>query len=118
MVRHIDFGRAGEELAVTWLQAKGYEVLERNWRHGRHEVDIIAIRDGVYHFIEVKCSRTSAYGYPEERVNKIKLKNMMRGAATWLCRIPGKKQVQYNVLAITISNGGTPEYAFFEDVSL
>ena len=80
MARHTDFGKEGEELAAVWLARKGYEILQRNWRHGRYEVDIIACYQGVYHFIEVKSGRSGAYGHPEERVNKNKLRNIMQGA--------------------------------------
>jgi putative endonuclease len=118
MTRHIDFGRNGEDMAVEWLTAKGYTILHRNWRHGRYEVDIIATLNGVYHFIEVKSGKDSNFGYPEERVNRRKMQNMMKAAAAWLHHVPGSKQVQYNVLAITIRNDEPPEYFLFEDVYL
>jgi putative endonuclease len=118
MTRHIDFGRKGEDMAAAWLIEKGYTILHRNWRHGRYEVDIIATLKGVYHFIEVKSGQASDYGYPEERVNGRKLKSMMKGAAAWLCQIPGSKKVQYNVLAVTIRDREVPEYFLFEDVYL
>jgi putative endonuclease len=118
MTRQIDFGRKGEDMAAAWLTEKGYNILHRNWRHGRYEVDIIATRNGTYHFIEVKSGHAGEYGYPEERVNKNKLKNMMKGAAAWLYQTPGNKHVQYNVLAITIRDRSVPEYLLFEDVYL
>lgn len=118
MTRHIDFGKKGEDMAVEWLTEKGYTILHRNWRHGRFEVDIIATLKGIYHFIEVKSGRAGDYGYPEERVNGRKLKSMMKVAAAWLYQNPGSRQVQYNVLAITIRNGNVPEYFLFEDVYL
>lgn len=105
-------------MAAAWLTEKGYRILHRNWRHGRYEVDVIATLNGIYHFIEVKSGHAGEYGYPEERVNRHKLKNMMKGAAAWLYQIPGTKQVQYNVLAITIDDRDVPEYFLFEDVHL
>jgi len=116
MVAHIDFGKKGEDLAAGWLMDKGYEILHRNWRHGRYEVDIIARYEDVYHFIEVKAVKTSAYGQPEEKVSKTKIRNMMRGAAAWLCQLPGLHKVQYDVVAITFRKDAEPEYVLFADV--
>lgn len=119
MARHNELGRRGEELAAEWLIAQGFHLLHRNWRYGAIEVDVIATLADVYHFIEVKCRKGDAYGYPEERVSKAKLRNMMRGAAHWLYerRVPLSRRVQYDVLAIRL-DGDTPEYTLFEDVSL
>ena len=119
MARHNDLGKAGEEIAARWLTEKGFVILQRNWRHRRSEVDIIAIRQKTYHFIEIKSGRGKAYGSPEDRVGKTKLQHMMRVAAHWqyLHPIPSGYRVQYDVLAIQWLNEG-PEYFLFEDVSV
>jgi putative endonuclease len=118
MARHNDFGWRGEELAAAWLVDKGFRTLHRNWRHGRSEIDIIAMRKGTYHFIEVKCSQGRSFGHPEERVGKAKMQRIMRVAAHWLYEhhIPAGHRIQYDVLAIQL-NAGIPEYTFFEDIS-
>ena len=125
MARHIEIGRQGEDLAAGWLVRHGFSVLHRNWRHGRYEVDIIAGRANVLHFIEVKTRRSSTYGHPEEGVSRKKIEHMLQGAAAWLHkrsvqhgRWPVYHRVQYDVLAITLAPGQTPEIVFFEDVYL
>ena len=118
MPQHIDIGKKGEEQAVGWLIREGYDILHRNWRYGRYEVDIIARHDEVLHFIEVKCRQRSVYGHPEESVSAKKIRNVMRGALAWQIRFPGHTRVQYDVLAITLRPGAEPEYFFFEDVYL
>ncbi len=125
MSRHIEIGREGEDLAAGWLARHGFSILHRNWRHGRYEVDIIAGRTNVLHFIEVKTRRTTAYGHPEEGVSRKKIEHMLQGASTWLHkrsvqhgRWPVYCRVQYDVLAITLVRGQTPEIVFFEDVYL
>ncbi|HVU58536.1 MAG TPA: YraN family protein [Puia sp.] len=119
MARHNDFGKWGEEIAAGWLAGKGFIILHRNWRHGRSEIDIIATRQGVYHFIEIKCSQGKGYGHPEERVSKPKLRNIMRAASHWLYlhHIPATTRIQFDVLAISFKTG-TPEYFLIEDISL
>lgn len=118
MARHNDFGKKGEELAAAWLIEKGYKILHRNWRHARYEVDVIAHYQGVLHFIEVKSGSGGVYGHPEERVDKKKIRNLMRGASTWIHQFPGAGQIRYDVLSITIHNGADPEYFFIGDVYL
>jgi putative endonuclease len=119
MARHNDFGRRGEDMAAGWLTDKGFDILHRNWRHGRSEIDIIAIREDIYHFIEIKSSQGRIFGAPEERVGKAKLRRIMRVAAHWLYlrRISSAHRVQYDVLAVR-RNAGITEYVLFEDLSL
>jgi putative endonuclease len=118
MRRHIDLGKKGEELAAGWLAAKGFIILQRNWRHGRYEVDIIAGRSGVLHIIEVKSRRSTSYGQPEESVSRRKFQHIMQGAAGWLVQYPDHRRLQYDVLAITLRPGAGPEFFLIEDVYL
>ena len=46
MAEHNLLGQAGEDLAADFLLSKGYYIRHRNWRAGRHELDIIAVQDG------------------------------------------------------------------------
>jgi putative endonuclease len=134
MATHNDFGEKGEELAAGWLSGKGFTILQRNWRQGRYEVDIIALRKQILHFVEVKARSTGTYGHPEETVTRKKIRNMMRAAAAFLYQNPGWKRIQYDVLAISrrncretdpkkktgAENEGDLEYEYFfiEDVYL
>jgi putative endonuclease len=118
MTHHIDTGRTGEYLAAEWLVRNGFTIIQRNWRHHRYEVDIIAGRSSILHFIEVKTRRSLAYGNPEESVSRKKLEHVMEGAAGWLHRWPAFRRVQYDVLAITLPEKASPEFMLFEDVYL
>ncbi len=118
MYQHIDLGKKGEGLAAEWLAAKGFVILQRNWRYGRYEVDIIASRSKILHIIEVKSRRSSAYGRPEESVSPQKFRNVMLGAAGWLVKYPHHQRLQYDVVAIDLRKGADPEITLFEDVYL
>ncbi len=118
MPPHIDLGKKGEALAVEWLASKGYTITETNWRSSRYEIDIIAARDGILHFIEVKTRSSLTYGHPEESVSTRKIRHLLKGASEWLYRHPDNKRVQYDVLAITLLKNAEPEYVLFEDVYL
>jgi putative endonuclease len=117
MASHNDIGKKGEALAVLWLINNGYEILHQNWRHSHFEVDIIAHKNKVLHFIEVKARRSSQFGHPEESVSKKKIENLMHAAEEFLFQFPEWKRIQYDVLSINIQKSKT-EYFFIEDVYL
>ena len=58
-------GFAGEDMAANLLRQKGYRILERNWRCGHLEVDIIAETDDYLVIVEVKTRKSTAFGEPE-----------------------------------------------------
>lgn len=57
MAKHHQIGQHGEQLASTYLQAQGYEIIERNWRCPYGEIDLVARLDDVTIFCEVKTRR-------------------------------------------------------------
>ena len=78
-------GIYGEDLACKYLQAKGYAILERNFRCRRFgEIDIVASKAGVLSFIEVKTRRSSRYGKPAEAVTLAKQRKIYRVAQYYL----------------------------------
>ena len=116
MAIHNKFGADGETLAAEWLTGKGYEILHRNWRHSHYEIDIVALKNKMLHFIEVKCRNHSTLGYPEDSVTKKKFKNLQRAANEFLFLNPGHKWIQYDILSITFHKGKEPDYFLLEDV--
>lgn len=118
MLSKEEVGSGGEKLAAQWLTQKGFTIVNRNFRHLRYEVDIIAGRNAVLHFIEVKCRRSASYGHPEESVSRKKLEHVLQAGAGWLLQWPRYHRVQYDVLAITLQKQAPPEYVLFEDVYL
>jgi len=61
----IDTGRQGEDLAAKFLLQHSYAILQRNYRWARGEIDIVAEKDGILVFVEVKTARGDAFGNPE-----------------------------------------------------
>lgn len=108
-------GKKGEDLAVAYLQQKGFIILERNWRFSHAEIDIIAAKNAVLHFVEVKTRKSLKYGAPEESVSVKKMNQLKKGAEEYQFRNNEWKEVQFDVLAITLSNNRI-EYWLNEDV--
>ncbi len=94
-------GRFGEEIAVRHLRESGLTILERNWRCGSGEIDIVA-RDGDELVIcEVKTRSGSGYGMPQEAVTRVKAERLRRLAAEWLAvRELRPNSVRFDVIAV------------------
>ena len=118
MASHNKLGIYGEELAKTWLTNNGYEVLHRNWRYSHWEVDIIASKNKVLHFIEVKTRSSKAFGNPEESVSDAKINNLVNAADQFLHLFPAWKRVQFDILSITVQCRKAAAFFFIEDVFL
>jgi putative endonuclease len=75
-------GRRGEDAAAVYLMEKGYEIIVRNWRCSRGEIDIVAKEDNCYVFVEVKTAGKHTDADPREYLTKSKLKRM-QAAMMW-----------------------------------
>ncbi|RPI75842.1 MAG: YraN family protein [Ignavibacteriales bacterium] len=80
------FGDEGEEIAVSHLVEKGYEIIDRNYRFGKGEIDIVAKdpENGDTVFIEVKSKKNLEFGDPVYSVTKNKMKQLKRMAELYL----------------------------------
>ncbi|MBX9927877.1 MAG: YraN family protein [Gemmatimonadaceae bacterium] len=79
-------GRWGERIAAKWLERDGWVVRERRWRDGRRDIDLIAEREGVVAFIEVKARSGEQFGDPVEAVHLRKQRELIRAARVWMAR--------------------------------
>jgi putative endonuclease len=82
-VSTVEVGRAAEQRAAEYLERNGYIIIGRNWRNRWCELDIIARKAGVIHFIEVKYRANVAYGYAAEYISRDKTARLIRAALAW-----------------------------------
>ena len=101
---HIVLGKQGENLATEYLAGKGYEILHRNWRYGRSEVDIIARIGNDWVFVEVKTRETDYFGYPEESVDKAKQKQLQKAADAYVDEHPIEGEIRFDIVAVILNN--------------
>ena len=77
-------GKSGEELAALYLSSQGYQVLDMNWNlHRGCELDIVALKNNILHFIEVKTRRSDKYGEPQTAINYRKMKNLLKAISEY-----------------------------------
>src|SRR3954469_2275598 len=85
-------GLEGERIAEAWLSERGWRILDRRFRSGHRDLDLVAEREGMVAFVEVKARRGKSFGHPEEAVNWRKQRELARSAAVWIARFGGAKQ--------------------------
>ena len=77
-------GAWGEEVASQYLEAKGYQILARNWRTQEGELDLVAQDGETIVFVEVKTRTSKEFGWPEESITKTKRQRLQRSAMAYL----------------------------------
>jgi putative endonuclease len=119
MATHLEIGKTGEKLAENYLVQNGYTILHRNWRCGGHEeIDLIATKNNMLHFVEVKYRSSTYGGHPEAAVNKQKTKILLRGIEQFLYTHKQYDDFRLDILAITQLPNRDAEYFFIGDVML
>ncbi|MGB3468044.1 MAG: YraN family protein [Cyclobacteriaceae bacterium] len=104
-------GENGEKQAFDYLVAKGYEVLEQNYRYRKAEIDLICLYRDTLIFVEVKKRRNNEYGYPEDFVSNAQKRLIMNASDHYIHAINWQRNIRYDIIAITGS-----ELLHLEDV--
>lgn len=97
-----DIGSEYEDLAVAYLKAEGYEIVQRNFRCRMGEIDVIAKKDGYLRFVEVKYRKDSQKGEPGEAVDRRKQKKICKTASFYLLTQQFREDFQVCFDVVTI----------------
>jgi putative endonuclease len=109
-------GRLGEELAVRHLRRQGWEIVGRNVREGRKEIDIIARRGGVLAFVEVKTRRSRNFGDPLESISPRKRAEIREVAVGWLGRNHSvATTIRFDAVGVALGPSGSVHLEHVED---
>ena len=100
MAEHNNLGALGEDLASKLLENKGYEVLDRNWRWGRYEIDIVAKFRGMLVVAEVKTRQSNYFGEPEEFVSRAQQKRLVESANAYIEKHDLDLEVRFDIISI------------------
>lgn len=108
-------GRFGEDCVVERLRRDGFEIMERNWRSGHHEIDIIARKWDRVHFVEVKTRRADAAAPPEAAVTQAKCAAVYKAANHYMALRRIELEPQFDVAAVEVYPDGQCEIRYTED---
>ena len=118
MAAHNELGKWGEEIAAAYLQEKGYVILERDWKSGHHDLDIIAKEDNTLVVVEVKTRRNRLFGDPEEAIDYKKRRSLLSAINHYVKVHHTCRSVRFDVISVVGMIGTTPEIDHIKDVTL
>ena len=113
-----ELGEKGEAIAGELLTGKGYEILERNYRYGHGEIDIVAKdpSDGYTVFVEVKARQNLEYGEPEYAITKSKQKQIRKIAELYLFdKEIIELKCRFDVVTVLLQGKGKPVINHYEN---
>ena len=101
------FGETGERIAERWLKRHGWRIMQRRFRSGHRDIDLIAEKDGTVAFVEVKARRATLFGDPVEAVNWRKRRELTRSAQVWISRHGRSGDAyRFDVIGVLICDDG------------
>jgi putative endonuclease len=101
MAKHIKQGRLAEKIAATYLEKNGYQIVDRNYRSGKAEVDIIAKKGIFMVFVEVKSLKKVAFGHPETNINSHKTALLFQAANAFQFETKWNQEIRFDAIAVT-----------------
>ncbi|MDX1272180.1 YraN family protein [Bizionia paragorgiae] len=104
MAQHNELGRIGEDMAVDYLQNKGYTILERNYRFQKAEVDIIAQIEDTLAIVEVKTRSTADFGNPQDFVKPKQIQRLVTAVHEYVTSNNLDVEVRFDIVAIIKEN--------------
>lgn len=108
-------GDLGEHAAAEWLRDNGFLIMERNWRFGRYEIDIIASRWDTVHFVEVKTRRAGSLTSPEDAIDGGKIRSLRKAASAYMAYHRLTQEVQFDLAAVEIMPNGAQNVRYVEN---
>lgn len=110
--RTSEFGFFAENLATHYLEKRGYVIVELNYKKSWGEIDIIALKEGILVFVEVKANRKMIVGFePELRANSSKMEKVVRTARTYLAEKKYGPEQEWQIDVISLVLDETKEIA-------
>lgn len=98
---HKTKGKIAEDTACKYLEKIGFEILERNYREGYGEIDIIGLmKNSLLVFFEVKFRKSNQFGYPEEFVSVHQQEKIIDTAEIYIHGINWTEEIRFDVLAV------------------
>jgi putative endonuclease len=115
MAAHNELGIWGEQCAEEYLRRKGYVILERDWKSGHRDLDIIALDGAVLVFVEVKTRRNRMFTDPETAVDYRKIRNIKLAANHYIKYRRYDGDCRFDIVSVIGQNGQLEEIDHIEE---
>lgn len=117
---NLKIGKIGEDEAELFLKKKGYRILERNFRKQYGDIDIVALKEKILVFVEVKTRTGTSFGSPEDSITAYKLRNLVKSAHFYKLyhpRLPDSLRI--DLIAVNLDGTFHPvNIKHYENISL
>lgn len=104
MPTHLESGKFGENLAVSYLKNNGYDIIAVNWRYKYWEVDIVAKDQFSLVFIEVKSRKSNNFGEPSDFVDEKKQRNLIQAADAYIELNNYEGEVRFDIVSVYLDS--------------
>ena len=111
-------GVQGEAIARQHLIEKGYQILNQNYTTKIGEIDIIAKKDNVIHFVEVKTRTSNSFGAPLEAIDYKKMQSIYHAGLFYIQQNKKYTKFQIDAIGITLDKDSIPNFNFIENVEI
>ncbi len=108
-------GKKGEHLAGEYLLAGGYQILERNWRYRRAEIDLIVQQEEILIFVEVKTRSNNEGNAGERAVNASKKALLSNAAAAYMEQVGHEWEIRFDLIVIEYRNAKDHTLLHYKD---
>ena len=117
MAEHNDLGKWGEDEAALYYEDRGYEILERDWKVGKHDIDLIALTEDkdTLVFVEVKTRQNNDLQEPEEAVDVKKMRNLAIAANAYVKLHGLDMDVRFDIISVIGKCSCVESIECFED---
>ena len=106
MAQHNELGKKGEQLAVDFLLKNNYDIVERNYRFDKAEVDIIAKKEDILAIVEVKTRSTVDFGDPQDFVKPKQIQRLVKAVDEYVTVNSLDVEVRFDIIAIVKEGKG------------
>ncbi|MFN0015995.1 MAG: YraN family protein [Saprospiraceae bacterium] len=113
---HLDIGKKGEDIAIRYLEEKGYRIIRQNFRAGKGEIDLVAWSpERCLVFVEVKARSLDGFGGPEEAVDRKKQEMIARTAGSFMAQINHEGEIRFDIISVLLARGELKSIRHAED---
>ena len=100
MALHNETGKWGEQIAYEYLMREGYRIVERDWKYGQRDIDIVAIENDVYIFVEVKTRRNERFANADTAVTPQKIRSISIAANAYIKGHYLDREIRFDIITI------------------
>ncbi len=109
-----EIGYIGEDFTAQFLLSKGCEILERNFTIRGGEIDIIAKKGELIHFIEVKSRKKSPLASGDKAITQTKIRHIVKTAQIYLSKFEIECNCVFDVAIVEIDNGKVTDFKYIQ----